>query len=367
MTKAEAVRAMFTRIAGRYDLMNSVMTGGRHHAWRRLTARAVAGAPAGLALDLATGTGDLALAVRVAAPGRVVVGADFSEAMLRHAQGKLAARGERSVPLLAADALALPFGVTTFACVTSAFLLRNLADLAAGLAEMRRVTVRGGLVAALEITRPGVRGWDAVFGLYFSRVVPLIGAAVAQAPAGPALDLATGTGDLAFALRQAYPRRFVVGADFSEAMLRHADMKRKARGERGVALLAADALALPFADRTFACVTSAFLLRNLADLEAGLAEMRRVTQPGGLVAALEITRPGVRGWDAMFGLYFNRVVPLIGAAVARDRAAYTYLPQSVGRFVTPPQLAQMMQRAGLDNVRYQRLGLGTIAIHVGTA
>jgi demethylmenaquinone methyltransferase/2-methoxy-6-polyprenyl-1,4-benzoquinol methylase len=230
LTKAEAVRAMFTRIAGRYDLMNSLMTGGRHHAWRRVAT-----------------------------------------------------------------------------------------------------------------------------------------AAVAQAPPGPALDLATGTGDFAFALREAYPRRFVVGADFSEAMLRHADAKRKARGEGGVALLAADALALPFADRTFACVTSAFLLRNLADLEAGLAEMRRVTLPGGLVAALEITRPGVRGWDAMFGLYFNRVVPLIGAAVARDRAAYTYLPQSVERFVTPPQLAQMMARTGLRNVHYQRLGLGTIAIHVGTA
>jgi demethylmenaquinone methyltransferase / 2-methoxy-6-polyprenyl-1,4-benzoquinol methylase len=230
LTKAEAVRAMFTRIAGRYDLMNSLMTGGRHHAWRRVAT-----------------------------------------------------------------------------------------------------------------------------------------AAVAQAPPGPALDLATGTGDFAFALREAYPRRFVVGADFSEAMLRHADVKRKARGEGGVALLAADALALPFADRTFACVTSAFLLRNLADLEAGLAEMRRVTLAGGLVAALEITRPGVRGWDAMFGLYFNRVVPLIGAAVARDRAAYTYLPRSVERFVTPPQLAQMMERTGLRNVRYQRLGLGTIAIHVGTA
>jgi demethylmenaquinone methyltransferase/2-methoxy-6-polyprenyl-1,4-benzoquinol methylase len=192
-------------------------------------------------------------------------------------------------------------------------------------------------------------------------------AAVAQAPAGPALDLATGTGDLAFALRAADARRFVVGADFSEAMLRHADVKRRARGERGVALLAADALALPFADRTFACVVSAFLLRNLADLAGGLAEMRRVTCPGGLVAALEITRPGVRGWDAMFGLYFNRVVPLIGAAVARDRAAYTYLPQSVERFVTPPQLAELMERAGLRNVRYRRLGLGTIAIHVGTA
>jgi demethylmenaquinone methyltransferase / 2-methoxy-6-polyprenyl-1,4-benzoquinol methylase len=230
MSRAQAVHAMFTRIAGRYDLMNSVMTGGRHHAWRRVAAQAVAGAPAGPALDLATGTGDLALAVRAAAPGRVVVGADFSEAMLRHARVKLAARGER-----------------------------------------------------------------------------------------------------------------------------------------GVALLAADALALPFGDKTFACVTSAFLLRNLADLPAGLAEMRRVTMAGGLVAALEITRPGVRGWDAVFGVYFNRVVPLIGAAVAGDRAAYTYLPRSVERFVTPSELAQLMTRAGLHDVRYRRLALGTIALHVGAA
>jgi len=134
-----------------------------------------------------------------------------------------------------------------------------------------------------------------------------------------------------------------------------------------VPLLAADALALPFPDKTFACVTSAFLLRNLADLAAGLDEMRRVTMPGGLVAALEITRPGVPGWDAMFGVYFNRLVPLIGAVVARDRAAYTYLPQSVERFVTPRELAELMRRAGLSDVRYRRLGLGTIAIHVGAA
>ena len=229
-SKAEAVRAMFTRIAGRYDLMNSVMTGGRHHAWRRLTAAAVAAAPDGPALDLATGTADLALAVRAASPGRTVIGADFAEAMLRAARPKLAARGERRVPLLAADALALPF-----------------------------------------------------------------------------------------------------------------------------------------ADKTFACVTSAFLLRNLADLPAGLAEMRRVTVAGGLVAALEITRPGVPGWDALFGLYFNRLVPLIGAAVARDRAAYTYLPQSVERFVTPAELARLMAGAGLRDVRYRRFALGTIALHIGVA
>ena len=79
------------------------------------------------------------------------------------------------------------------------------------------------------------------------------------------------------------------------------------------------------------------------------------------------TRPGVRGWDAIFGIYFRRLVPVIGAAVAGDRAAYTYLPQSVERFVTPPQLAQLMISAGLREVRYRRLGLGTIALHVGTA
>ena len=195
----------------------------------------------------------------------------------------------------------------------------------------------------------------------------VVARAAAAAPPGPALDLATGTADLALALRAAMPQRPVFGADFSEAMLREARAKCAARGERGVRLLASDALALPFADKTFACVTSAFLLRNLADLSAGLAEMRRVTMPGGLVAALEITRPGVPGWDALFGLYFDRLVPLLGALVAGDRAAYTYLPQSVERFVTPDELARLMEKAGLRDVGYRRCGLGTIAIHLGVA
>jgi demethylmenaquinone methyltransferase/2-methoxy-6-polyprenyl-1,4-benzoquinol methylase len=195
----------------------------------------------------------------------------------------------------------------------------------------------------------------------------VVARAAAAAPPGPALDLATGTADLALALRAEDPARPVVGADFAEGMLGQARRKLGARRATRVALLAADALALPFADKTFACVTSAFLLRNLADLPAGLAEMRRVTMPGGLVAALEITRPGVPGWDALFGLYFNRLVPLIGALVAGDRAAYTYLPQSVERFVTPTELAHLMERAGLRAVRWRRLGLGTIALHVGSA
>ena len=195
----------------------------------------------------------------------------------------------------------------------------------------------------------------------------VVARAAAAAPAGPALDLATGTADLALALHAQDPTRLVVGADFSEGMLGEARRKLGSRHATRVPLLAADALALPFADKTFACVASAFLLRNLADLPAGLAEMRRVTMPGGVVTALEITRPGVPGWDALFGLYFNRLVPRIGALVAGDRAAYTYLPQSVERFVTPAELGRLMERVGLREVQYRRLGLGTIALHVASA
>jgi demethylmenaquinone methyltransferase / 2-methoxy-6-polyprenyl-1,4-benzoquinol methylase len=187
------------------------------------------------------------------------------------------------------------------------------------------------------------------------------------APPGPVLDLATGTADLALAVRAVRPAWSVVAADFSEGMLRQARPKLARRGESRVPLLAADALTLPFRDRTFAAVTSAFLLRNLVDLARGLAEMRRVTMPGGLVVALEITRPRVPGWDRVFGFYFHRVVPAVGALVARDRAAYTYLPDSVDRFVSPQGLADRMRRVGLRDVRYRRLGLGTIALHVGVA
>jgi demethylmenaquinone methyltransferase/2-methoxy-6-polyprenyl-1,4-benzoquinol methylase len=195
----------------------------------------------------------------------------------------------------------------------------------------------------------------------------LTAAALRAAVPGPVLDLATGTGDLALAIRRVRPRDSVVGADFSEGMLREAAAKLTRCGERGVPLLAADALALPFRDHTFAAVTSAFLLRNLGDLGRGLAEMRRVTAPGGIVVTLDITRPRVPGWDGLFGFYFHRIVPVVGALVAGDRTAYAYLPDSVDRFVSPQGLADLMRRAGLTDVHYRRFGLGTIALHVGVA
>jgi demethylmenaquinone methyltransferase/2-methoxy-6-polyprenyl-1,4-benzoquinol methylase len=188
------------------------------------------------------------------------------------------------------------------------------------------------------------------------------------APPGPALDLATGTGDLALELHEVHPHRAVVGADFSLGMLEVAREKLRRAGTHGrIRLVAADALHLPFADRAFACVTSAFVLRNLADLERGLSEMKRVTRPGGRVVALEITQATLPGFAPLFRLYFHAVVPRVGQLVGGDREAYTYLPQSVDRFVTPGELAGLMEKAGLRGVVYRRLGLGTVTVHTGIA
>jgi demethylmenaquinone methyltransferase/2-methoxy-6-polyprenyl-1,4-benzoquinol methylase len=193
-------------------------------------------------------------------------------------------------------------------------------------------------------------------------------ARLADPPAGSlALDLATGTADLALAFLAETPIRGVVGVDFVEGMLRLGRDKLAARGEGRIRLVAGDALSLPFPDAAFGCVASAFLLRNLADLAAGLVEMRRVTAPGGSVVALEITQPTLPGWREAFRLYFHHVVPAIGALVSGNRDAYTYLPQSVERFVPPAELARLMGAVGLRDIRIARVGLGTVTIHAGRA
>jgi demethylmenaquinone methyltransferase/2-methoxy-6-polyprenyl-1,4-benzoquinol methylase len=185
---------------------------------------------------------------------------------------------------------------------------------------------------------------------------------------GPALDLATGTGDLARELGRINRYRPVVGADFSHGMLRVAQEKlARSPAPARIQLVAADALALPFADRSFACVTSAFLLRNLADLKQGLAEMTRVTRPGGRVVALEITQVTARGFAPLFRFYFHEIVPRLGRVVSGDPEAYRYLPKSVDRFLTPDDLARLMGEVGLRGVSYRRLGLGTVTVHTGVA
>ena len=171
----DQVRAMFDRIAGVYDLMNSVMTAGMHHRWRDRAADLAALGPGDSALDVATGTGDLALALhaRVGAAGEVV-GADFSERMLELARAK-AARVAAGVRFEVADALALPYLDDTFDAATVGFGARNFSDLDRGLAEMARVVRPGGRVVVLEITTPQRPPLSGFFRLWFDRAVPALG------------------------------------------------------------------------------------------------------------------------------------------------------------------------------------------------
>jgi demethylmenaquinone methyltransferase/2-methoxy-6-polyprenyl-1,4-benzoquinol methylase len=159
---------MFDRIAGVYDAMNSVMTAGLHHRWRERAVDLARVGPDSRALDVATGTGDLAIAL--ARRGADVVGSDFSEGMLERARAKSAdVRWEQ------ANALALPYDDNAFDAATVGFGARNFSDLERGLAEMTRVVRPGGRVVILEITTPTKPPLSTFFSLWFDRVVPLLG------------------------------------------------------------------------------------------------------------------------------------------------------------------------------------------------
>lgn len=181
------VQAMFDRIAGLYDRMNTVMTAGLHHHWRRRAAELAAVSAGDRVLDVATGTGDLALelASRVA-PGGEVVGADFSERMLELAREKARANPpgpDVRLVFEAANALALPYRDDHFAAATVAFGARNFSDLEAGLRELARVVAPGGRVVVLEITTPHRPPLSTFFELWFDRAVPALGKLAGHAAA----------------------------------------------------------------------------------------------------------------------------------------------------------------------------------------
>jgi len=246
--EAAQVRAMFDRIAGVYDLMNTAMTAGLHHRWRARAADMAAIGPGSRVLDVATGTGDMAIELgRRVWPGGEVVGSDFAEGMLARARGKASAGGP-------------------------------------------------------ELVRP----------------------------------------------------RFEWG----------------------------DALALPYADDSFDAATVGFGARNFDDLARGLGELARVVRPGGRVVVLEITTPTRLPLSLFYGLWFDRIVPGLGRLAGWIAAlfsrlgdstasttiadAYSYLPNSVKRFPSPPALAGEMERAGLSEIRYLLIAGGIVAIHAGT-
>lgn len=182
------------------------------------------------------------------------------------------------------------------------------------------------------------------------------------------LDLCCGTGDLALAMRDRGKAR-IIGADFAHTMLTRFRLKSSLGASHGLPgppplpVAEADALRLPFADQSFDLVATAFGFRNLANYDSGLQEMHRVLKPGGTIAILEFTEPPDNLVGNLYRSYFCRVLPRIGGWLSGDRAAYTYLPNSVSRFFRPAELAALMSSMGYESVSVRRWTLGVVALH----
>ena len=186
--------------------------------------------------------------------------------------------------------------------------------------------------------------------------------AMAEPANAVALDIATGTGELAFEMEREGASN---GVDFCLEMVESAMKKRAASNNASqVAFATGDAMALPFPDATFDCIVNGFMLRNVADLDTTFRELCRVLKPGGRLVCLDLTRP--RGpLRRFFDLYIATFVPLLGVVVGRKYAAYRYLFQSLTLHPDADTLATMMRDAGFAEADYRLTGFGTVAIHRG--
>ncbi len=181
-------------------------------------------------------------------------------------------------------------------------------------------------------------------------------------PGGRLLDLGTGTGDLAFMALERDPGLLAVGGDFTLAMMRVGQARP---GGRAVRWSGTDALNLPFPEHTFDALTSGYLMRNVADVRRAWAEQYRVLKPGGRVVCLDTTPPPKNLLRPFIQFHLHVVIPILGKWIAGDSEAYTYLPDSTEGFLSAEKLAERMQAAGFQAVRFERLMLGTMAIHMG--
>lgn len=192
-------------------------------------------------------------------------------------------------------------------------------------------------------------------------------AAVRQSKPRDILDLATGSGDVAFALARGLPEAtHIVGMDFCQPMLDQAILKQKASGEPRVAKIVfrpGDILALAAEDESYDAVTIAFGLRNLADRDRGLREMRRVLRPGGKLFILEFSQP-YRWFRPLYYFYLRKILPMIAGALTGDRAAYVYLNDTIGQFPDRSALSTEIAQAGFKQVSAHAMTFGIVALHI---
>jgi demethylmenaquinone methyltransferase/2-methoxy-6-polyprenyl-1,4-benzoquinol methylase len=179
---------------------------------------------------------------------------------------------------------------------------------------------------------------------------------------GKILDLGAGTGDLALESIRQHPDCLSIAADFTIEMMR---VGLKRTENEGLNWSAADALELPFDDETFNAVVSGFLLRNVVDIHKALVEQIRVLKPGGMMVALDTTRPRPNLLSPLIRFHMKKVIPTLGKLITRDGPAYTYLPETSQNFLLAEQLAANMVAVGYRDVGFRRLMFGTVAIHWG--
>lgn len=187
----------------------------------------------------------------------------------------------------------------------------------------------------------------------------------AQLPAnGSLLDLATGTGDIAFEVRKQQPSAQVVGADFAIPMMRVG--QHLPRGTE-VQWTAADAIDLPYRSESFDAVASGYLVRNVIDIPRSLTEQMRVLKPGGRIVILDTSPPPHNIMRPFIIFYLRFIIPILGRIIGGPSAAdaYTYLPESTQAFKTPQELAEIMRSVGYENVAYKTFMFGTMAVHWG--
>lgn len=181
------------------------------------------------------------------------------------------------------------------------------------------------------------------------------------------LDVACGTGDVAFRLHKIYPEAHITGLDLSAGMLKIAKDKlagMDAEAKEHIDFTEGDSLALPYPDDTFDLVTVAYGVRNFERLQDGYREMRRVLNPGGVLCVVELSEPSITPVKALYRLYSRHVIPFVGKLVSHDTRAYTYLPESIAACPQRGNMTQLMKNVGFGSPSFKSLTLGVVTIYL---